>query len=140
MIRIGRLKQAVFVLVAVCAPLLPMSALADTLSITQTITVRATVLPARSIVVNDAGQMIKIYSNTNEAITPKVYLNHAPGAQAAMTPALQQQYDAIITSKKNLEGVAIDVPIPASSPLDSRLGNLLANTVRAGTRQLLFNW
>src|SRR3712207_5966059 len=85
---------------------------AGTISVTQTITITATVAPARSIVVNDQGQMTKIYSNTAENLTPKVYLYDVPGETRPLTPALLKQYNQIISQQKDLVGVAIPVDQP----------------------------
>ena len=108
---------------------MPTSVSAQTLSVTQEITITARVLPARSIVVNDSGQMIRIYSNTDEHVTPKVYINKAPGEQTALTPALKQQYQAVLAQHSNLNGIAIDVPLPVRPVANSDLRSFLRKTV-----------
>lgn len=119
---------------------MPSTASAETKSVTQIITITATVLPARSIVVNDRGQMTKIYSNTDQDVTPKVYVNKAPGELGVMTPELQKQYDSIMAKTKQKVGVAIDVPIPTATRLEGRLSKLLSNTISIATKPQILNW
>lgn len=90
----------------------PGQAAAETLSISQTITITARVAPARSIIVNDTGRMTKIYSNTDEDVAPRVYLNDVPGPERPLTPQLLVQYKTIISQQNNLNGVVIPVPPP----------------------------
>lgn len=107
---------SVFLFCAVVVSLLlPHAASAQTISITQTITITATVAPARSIVINDQGQITKIYSNTAENVTPNVYVNEAPtGQRLPLTADLRSQYEQIISKQKNLAGVAIPVAPPVA--------------------------
>lgn len=93
----------------------PSAAFADTISVSQTVVITATVAPARSIVVNDAGQMIKIYSNTNERVAPKVYVGKAPGPEVVLTPQLKSQYDHIMAQPGSKNGVEIPVALPIAS-------------------------
>ena len=123
---LASLTAIVFV---VATLVVPASASAQTLSVTQEITITARVLPARSIVVNDKGQMIRIYSNTDENVTPMVYINKAPGEQTALTPKLKKQYQAVLAQHKNLIGIAIEVPLPARPVADTDLSSFLRKTV-----------
>lgn len=102
---------------------------ADTLSVTQIITIKATVAPMRSIVVNDKGQMTMIYSNTDQNVTPKVYLNEAPGPERLLTPALKAQYDKILRHTKDKVGVAIPVSTPVPTQVGGKLRQLLSNDI-----------
>lgn len=110
-----------------------MSASADSLSTTQVITITATVAPARSIVVNDQHQMTMIYSNTAENVTPKVYLNKAPGPELALTPQLLSQYNQIMSHTKNKVGVAIPVNPPLATTLSAKLQHLFSATMSTAT-------
>jgi hypothetical protein len=108
---------------------------AGTISVTQTITVTARVLPKRSIVVNDKGQMTKIYSNTTENVTPKVYLNDVPGEARSLTPELLQQYYQVIGNQKHLAGVAIPVEPPRATNTTS-VKNIFIKNISSLTRSL----
>lgn len=101
----------------------PASAAADTISVTQVITITATVAPARSIVVDDAGRILSIVSNTNEAVIPTVYVNKVHGEERPLTPDLQSKYDSIIAQQTNLNGVEIPVakPQPVVKPVEHKL-------------------
>lgn len=114
--------------------LMPASASAQTISITQTITITATVAHARTIIVNDKGQMTKIYSNTAQDVTPKVYLNDFPGESRPLTPALVKQYRQVIDRQKNLVGVAIPVEPPVATGDSVR--SVLIKTISSLTRPL----
>ena len=104
------LTKASFIVVMLFSLMLtPVAASADTISVTQVITITATVLPARSIVVNDAGRIMTIYSNTDEPVTPKVFLNKTHARELPLTPELKTQYDQIIADQKNMVGVKIPV-------------------------------
>lgn len=115
---------------------MPINAAAHTVSVSQTITITAVVAPKRSIVVNDSGQMTKIYSNTNDTITPQVYLNDYPGAARPLTPELLEQYNAVISRQKFLNGVAIPVEPQPADPASVR--ELLTATVSAMLRPISF--
>ncbi len=103
-------------LFVVATVMAPASVLADSASVTQIITITARVAPARSIVVNDQGVMTKIYSNTPEAVTPKVYLNSVPGKAMPLTPQLMQQYQTIIDHTRFLNGVEVPVAPAVAAP------------------------
>lgn len=107
---------------------------AKTISITQTITITATVAPARSIVINDKGEMIKIYSNTTENVTPRVYLNDVPGEARPLTPGLLKQYKQVMSQQKNVVGVAIPVEPPVADGDSVR--SVLMKTISSLTRPL----
>lgn len=124
-----RLAKVFLIVALLGVSIAPATAAAENVSVTQVITVTAVVAPMRSIVVNDQGQMIKIYSNTDQDITPKVYLNTAPGPQKTLTPELQAQYAKIISTKKNLIGVEIPVSPPKTTQLPSKLQAILGKTV-----------
>jgi hypothetical protein len=109
-----RVLGSVLLLFVVLGLVITPAASASTMSVTQVITITATVAPTRSIVVNDAGQITKIYSNTNEKVTPKVYLNKAPGRELPLTPALLAQYDSVISQARFLNGIEIPVEPPVA--------------------------
>lgn len=87
---------------------------AQTITVSQTITITARVAPTRSIVVNEQGVMTKIYSNTSDNVAPKVYLYDVPGKELPLTSALLQQYNEVIKQQKHVIGVEIPVNPPSA--------------------------
>jgi hypothetical protein len=69
---------------------------ADTISVSQTITVTAVIAPARYIIVNKTGIITSILSNSAQDVAPKVYLGNPQGVQQSLTPALQKKYESIL--------------------------------------------
>ncbi len=55
----------------------------------------ASILPERSIVVDQDLTIQKIYSNTGQDIRPNVYLNGLDGPQVAYGDSIQQQYQDV---------------------------------------------
>lgn len=128
----------VLMLFAVCAT--PASVAADTITVTQVITITATVAPARSIVVDDTGRMTSVVSNTDEPIVPKVYVNKVHGEERPLTPELKAQYDSIIAKQTKLNGIEIPVvvPQPVSQPPEHKLSFMsFINKLQATTGQRL---
>jgi hypothetical protein len=76
---------------------LPISASADTLSQTVIVTVRATVQPARYIIVDNHGTIQSIISNTSEDVTPTVYLGSIKQENAVpLSPQTLESYRQIV--------------------------------------------
>jgi hypothetical protein len=99
------MRRVVYFLEAFCSLCLvagfsAATASADTLSVSQTITVTAVVAPARSIIVDQSGQILTILSNTEDPVMPNVYMGTIHGSQQSLTPALQKQYTAILAAHK----------------------------------------
>jgi hypothetical protein len=114
--------------------LAPAAAGAQTISVSQTITITATVAPKRSIVVNDKGQMTKIYSNTDQNVEPGVYLNDVPGESRPLTPELKKQYDDIMAKQKKVIGVSIPVEPPRATGESAR--NVLLSSLSSMLKPL----
>ncbi len=93
--------------------LMPQSASAVTAS--QTITITATVAPARSIIVNDQGEVLSVISNTDLYITPTVYLGKMHGPAQLLTPELLVKYNEIIKDRQDLAGIEILVEPPLAT-------------------------
>lgn len=107
--------------------LLPGTAAAQTISVSQTITITARVAPARSIIVNEQGRMVKIFSNTDQPVTPKVYTNVVSNSPLPLTPLLQTQYYEIMSQQKKVIGVEIPVEPPRGS--ERSVKNLLFGSI-----------
>jgi hypothetical protein len=75
-----------------------LAASADTISVARVITIHARILPARYIILNDAGVITEIDSNTSEDVQPKVYVHdtHQAANQRRLTAELQREYDQIM--------------------------------------------
>lgn len=55
------------------------------------------VLPAQHIVIDEKGEVIKIFSNTSEDVTPKVYLAEiASGNKRSLTPQILERYRELV--------------------------------------------
>jgi hypothetical protein len=76
------------------------AASADTISISQTITVKAVIAPARYVIVNSSGRILSVLSNTEESVIPSVYLDTIQSPKQRLTPVLQKQYQAILAAHK----------------------------------------
>lgn len=72
-------------------------------SSSDTITVVASVLPQRSIIVNDDLTIQQIYSNTAKDVRPEVYLNKLDGEQIAYTDSITRQYQTLKNSLDFIE-------------------------------------
>jgi len=75
----------------------PMSYALNTES-TDTITITATIEPARHVVVDQNNQITEIMTNTTSLITPIVSLNSLSGNQLEYAGSIAQQYQQIMTS------------------------------------------
>ena len=97
--------------------LLPVSVHAQTItSSEQQVIIHASVAASRIIVVNDKGQMTKIYSNTKENVLPQVHAGSPIGPEQALTPELLDQYNQVLATHHELQGVEIPVAIPRPVP------------------------
>ena len=91
---IGCVTCTVFVL----AGLGNMVAFAEQSSATNTLTVVAEVRPQRIIVVNDALEITKIYSNTAEDVRPTVYLDDVSGKELPYSDSIVDEYQTLVPS------------------------------------------
>jgi hypothetical protein len=94
---------------------LPSGVSADTLSQSAVVTVRATVLPARYVIVDERGVITSIITNTSQDVIPTAYLGSiSPENARPLTPQLLESYQKII---KNLDitgpGVIYKRPVVA---------------------------
>ena len=83
--------------------------------VSQQITITATVLPARYVIVDKDGSITRITSNTDEAVAPRTYREAIkPGNEATLSPIAQKQYEQVINSAVNKVGVLYDgsKPLP----------------------------
>lgn len=78
--------------------------------VVQEVVITASVEHARYIIVNETGAIIKIYSNTNQSVTPQVRLDAVTGATRPLTPALQASYEQLIANRSDMVGAEIIVP------------------------------
>lgn len=60
--------------------------------------VMATVLPERSIVIDDDLNIQQIYSNTKQEVRPNVYQDKISGPQVAYSDSIRSQYDDLKSS------------------------------------------
>ncbi len=91
-----RLFGGLLVLLLVCVPV---TVQADTVSDSQEIGVRATVLPARYIILDFTGRISQILSNTAENVTPSVYRDKiAAGRELPLTAQLLTQYNSLLAT------------------------------------------
>jgi hypothetical protein len=88
-----------------------------------TIVVTAVVPPARYILVNRQATITEILSNTPTNVVPMVYVNSLKGSPLVLTPAINQQYEAILaTTDTARPGVLYVRQVPnLTSKLDSSL-------------------
>lgn len=93
--RYGRLVALAALLISV-----PAGASAETLSDSHQVQVRAIVPPNQFIIINDAGQITEIDSNSSLMVTPKVYKNHiSENMQTALTDRIYDAYLKLTTGK-----------------------------------------
>jgi hypothetical protein len=90
----------------------PVTAHADTASSEQQVVIHAAIAASRLIIVNDQGQMVTIYSNTSQAVTPEVHVSSPAGARQPLTPELLHQYNQFIQGQPKMAGVQLHVPLP----------------------------
>lgn len=77
--------------------LVPATAHADAVGETQEIQIHATVLPARSIILDPQGRISQILSNTAENVTPSVYRGSiAAGHEIQLSGQLLTQYSLLL--------------------------------------------
>lgn len=107
----------------------PLPAAAQTVSVSRTVTITAKVANKRSIIINNQGQIIKIYSNTAMNVEPQVYVNEAWQEERPLTEELKLHYQAIIEDQENLVGVEIPVEPPRGN--GESVQKLLFNKVSA---------
>jgi hypothetical protein len=89
------------VLVSVFVFSLAGQASAETVSISQQIIVQAKVLPAQYIIINSSNKITQIDSNTDQDITPKVYLGKvAAGNERQLTDEIYQEYRKLVPAGK----------------------------------------
>jgi hypothetical protein len=70
---------------------------AETITVSREIHVRAVVLPARTIVTDQHGQIVKIISNTPVDVLPAVYRGQvAKGSQQVLTKDIYSQYKRLL--------------------------------------------
>jgi hypothetical protein len=62
---------------------------------TQKLTIVATIIPMRSIIVDNNFVIQKVYSNTNEEVRPTVFLMQLDGTQVSYSTAVQLQYESL---------------------------------------------
>lgn len=58
--------------------------------------ITARVMPVRHIVVDEAGVVQRIISNTSENVTPIVHLGSAEGREILLTDDVKQRYETVI--------------------------------------------
>lgn len=98
--------------------------------------IRAEVLPAQSIVLNDAGEIVQILSNTNQIATPRVFKGSVDASnRLPLTTVIYQKYRALIPAGSERIGVLYSKPIDA--PL-SRLQSYLVGTSVLGDNVSVF--
>ena len=90
----------------------PLGSQAQAASVSQTITITAYVAPARSIIIDDQNRMKTIFSNTDQNVTPKVFIDSTQGKQMPLTKALHDKYDKIMANQSKVIGVEIPVELP----------------------------
>jgi hypothetical protein len=89
-----------FLIVGFFVWLLPAGAQAETISVAHKITVTAKVAPTRTIVVDNSGKIVKIFSNTSAAVEPIVFKNSIAGPNSvALTDQILQQYRHLLPSR-----------------------------------------
>jgi hypothetical protein len=69
-------------------------------SVAQQFVVHASVAPARYIIVDSAHptRMVRVLSNTTEAVTPQVYQGSLNGPRLVFSSGLRQQYAAVLAA------------------------------------------
>jgi hypothetical protein len=92
---------ALFLLV--CINWVPGAAAAD-MSSTAQITVTATVLPARFIIIDNHNHVTEVLSNSRQEVQPTVYLhNIARGNQQPLSSAIYNQYLSLVPAAKRAQ-------------------------------------
>jgi hypothetical protein len=72
----------------------------------QQLHVRAQILPKVTVIVNQAGSIIKIMSNTTDDVSPSFYLgSDQQGQEIASTPELSEGYRTLVPLGQNRIGV-----------------------------------
>jgi hypothetical protein len=84
------------VCVGACAP----AASAFTVSAEQKIIIRARVLPSQYVIINDQGRIIEIGSNTDQSVTPRVFMARVTaGSERPLSGAIYAQYKELLPAK-----------------------------------------
>jgi hypothetical protein len=113
-------------LLGVCLFLITLSSGCPALALGQssgTVVVTGVVPPARYILVNRQAIITEILSNTPTNVVPMVYVNSLKGSPLVLTPAINQQYEAILaTTDTARPGLLYVRQVPnLTSKLDSSL-------------------
>lgn len=97
-------------LLVVLAMPAPVSAATQTK--TDTLQVRAEVVSAQTIVIDEQSRILEIMSNSTEAVTPRVFLRQVDAAnQLPLTPEIYRQYRLLVPEHTLKPGVLYHVTL-----------------------------
>lgn len=73
---------------------------------TQELSVTATILPMRHIVIDTAGRIVRITSNTRDDVQPQVYIgDDTPGNEQPINTSIMQSYRRLVPAGSQKIGV-----------------------------------
>lgn len=112
------IKRVAIILLALAVPLLYSgSSQAAPTSVTQELKVTARVLPARQVILDQRGDIIRITSNTPEDIMPTVYIsNDIPSNRIPLSESTYIEYRKYVPVGTAKYGVLYENLNPAFSP------------------------
>ncbi len=110
-------RISILVIALLVATLPGGTASAATLSVSREIHVTARVLPKRTVIINYAGQITEIASNTEDDVTPDVYLiKPSPDSKRSLTPEIMKQYRTHVPKGTNKYGILYKQNSPYLQP------------------------